>query len=140
MAALAGPVRSLPVGERPADWIEEAGDGASGERQSDRIDGAGADGAFAAVLDESDQEAVKSPWLSPMRFKVQFTASQEYVDSMNEALDLLSHAMSTRDIAELHARAMQALVAELRKQKRAQTDSPRLSNTTVINFSIEPDL
>jgi len=75
-----------------------------------------------------------------MRFKVQFTASQEYVDSMNEALDLLSHAMSTRDIAELHARAMQALVAELRKQKRAQTDSPRLSNTTVINFSIEPDL
>ncbi|HMJ10115.1 MAG TPA: HNH endonuclease signature motif containing protein, partial [Polyangiaceae bacterium] len=132
VAALAGPVRSLPVGERPADWIEEAGDVAFGERwQSDRIDdeGPGSDTAFAAVPDESDQEAAKqSPWLSPMRFKVQFTASQEYVDSMNEALDLLSHEMSDRDIAELHARAMQALVVELRKQKRAETDSPRPSS------------
>ena len=48
-----------------------------------------------------------------------------YVDSMNEAVDLLSHEMSTRDIAELHARAMQALVAQLRNQKRADTSSPR---------------
>jgi 5-methylcytosine-specific restriction endonuclease McrA len=114
VAALAGPVRSLPVGERPADWIED--------------EGSASDTAFAEALDEPDQEAAKSSaWLSPMRFKVQFTASQEYVDSMNEALDLLSHEMSSRDIAELHARAMQALVAELRKEKRADTSSPRPS-------------
>ncbi|HEY6557715.1 MAG TPA: HNH endonuclease signature motif containing protein [Polyangiaceae bacterium] len=114
-AAHAGPVRSLPVGERPADWIDD--------------EGAGADSACPAFPDESDQGAAKSSLLlSPVRFKVQFTASQEYVDSMNEALDLLSHEMSARDIAELHARAMQTLVAELRKQKRAETDSPRPSN------------
>jgi hypothetical protein len=44
---------------------------------------------------------------------------------MNEALDLLSHEMSARDIAEVHARAMKALVAGLRKKKRAATDRPR---------------
>src|SRR5688500_399858 len=37
-------------------------------------------------------------------------------------------ATGQRDIADLHARAMQALVAELRKQKRAETDSPRASD------------
>jgi 5-methylcytosine-specific restriction endonuclease McrA len=62
-----------------------------------------------------------------MRYKVQFTASEEYVASMNEALDLLSHEMSKRDIAEVHARAMTLLVAELRKKKCAATHRPRAS-------------
>ena len=132
VAALAGPVRSLPQGERPGDWIEDTGEETPGERpqrDSGHDQGSGADEALAAAFDASQKEpAQASPWPSPTRFKVQFTASQQYVDSMNEALDLLSHAMSTRDIAEVHARAMQALVAELRKQKRADTLAPRPSN------------
>lgn len=131
VAALAGPVRSLPVGQRPADWIEEAGDGSGEQPPSDSIHdagGPGGDETLAAAPQESPAAATSSPWLSPVRFKVQFTASQAYVDTMNEALDLLSHEMSTRDIAELHTRAMQALVAELRKQKRAESDALRPSN------------
>ncbi len=122
----------MPEGERPADWIEDAGEETSREqapRDWLQDDGSGADEALTAAFVASHQQlAQASPWFSPARFKVQFTASQQYVDSMNEALDLLSHEMSTRDIAEVHARAMQALIAELRKQKRADTHAPRPSN------------
>jgi 5-methylcytosine-specific restriction endonuclease McrA len=125
--AMAPTIRSLPVGDRPADWIEEAGDGPCVEHQradSSDDEDAGTDGAFTAH-GKADEASSLPPWASPVRFKVQFTATEEYVGSMNEALDLLSHEMQSRDIAEIHARAMQALVAELRKKKRAETDRPR---------------
>src|SRR6201999_4479988 len=85
---------------------------------------AGIAGAFTAH-GNADEASSSPPWAAPVRFKVQVTATEEYVGSMNEALDLLSHEMPSRDIAEIHARAMQALVAELRKKKRAETDRPR---------------
>jgi 5-methylcytosine-specific restriction endonuclease McrA len=121
----------LPLGERPGDWIDEASDVPCDvpcveHQHADPNDDedAGVDGAFTAH-GNADEASSAPPWAAPVRFRVQFTATEEYVGSMNEALDLLSHEMSSRDIAEVHARAMQALVAELRKTKRAETDRPR---------------
>jgi 5-methylcytosine-specific restriction endonuclease McrA len=128
---LAPAVRSLKVGDRPADWLEEAGDIPCVEHQgtdSSDDEDAGIDAAFTAHAN-ADEASSLPPWAAPVRFKVQFTATEEYVGSMNEALDLLSHELPSRDVAEVHARAMQALVAELRKKKRAETDRPRPTTT-----------
>jgi hypothetical protein len=55
---------------------------------------------------------------------VEFTASQQYVDLLEQARDLLSHALPNASIDEVHVRALQVLVAELQKKKYAATDRP----------------
>jgi hypothetical protein len=55
----------------------------------------------------------------PQRYSVQFTASEEYVALVEEARALLAHALPSADIAEVHLRAMQTLVAALKKRKFA---------------------
>src|SRR5690606_23907645 len=88
--AFVGPVRSLPEGARPADWIEpprRAETGTAGE---------------VAVAEQARElaeakAALDRAWLAkqqarperPLRFRMQFTAEQEYVDLIEEALDLL---------------------------------------------------
>jgi 5-methylcytosine-specific restriction endonuclease McrA len=57
--------------------------------------------------------------LQPERYKVQFTATEEYVRLVEEAKALLSHAVPNVTLEELHMRAMRALVAELKKKKYA---------------------
>lgn len=57
------------------------------------------------------------PVIGPQRFRVQFTATQEYVDLVERAKALLSHTSESASLDHLHWRAMQALVAELEKKK-----------------------
>ena len=59
----------------------------------------------------------------PERYKVQFTATEEYVRLVDEAKALLSHAVPNVTLEELQMRAMRALVAELKKKKYATKDS-----------------
>jgi 5-methylcytosine-specific restriction endonuclease McrA len=114
------PVRELPHGERPADWSSEDGGGA--EEADATEDGAGAqDGARA----ESDWTAARPAPARPQRFRVQFTATQEYVDLLERARDLLSHARLDRSIEEVHLRALRELVKKLEKKKYAAADNPR---------------
>src|SRR5690606_35881093 len=61
----------------------------------------------------------------PERFKVQFTASQEYVDLLQQAKDLSSHALPNGSIEQLHLQAMRLLVAELKKRRCAEVKRPR---------------
>jgi 5-methylcytosine-specific restriction endonuclease McrA len=61
----------------------------------------------------------------PERFKVQFTATEDYVRLVEEAKGLLSHAVPDVGLEELQIRAMRALVADLRKKKYATTDRCR---------------
>ena len=65
------------------------------------------------------------PLTLPQRYRVQFAATQEYVDLLEEAKDLLAHAVPSRSIEEVHLRAMRALVSELRKRKYAVTENIR---------------
>jgi hypothetical protein len=60
--------------------------------------------------------AVPEP-LASERYKVQFTATEEYVRLVEEAKALLSHAAPRATLEEVHLRAMRALVSELKKKK-----------------------
>jgi hypothetical protein len=69
---------------------------------------------------DGEPDAARTPSLAgPQRYKVQFTASEEYVQLVEEARALLSHALPSRDLAEVHLRAMRTLVTELKKRKYA---------------------
>jgi hypothetical protein len=73
----------------------------------------------------SEPEPASPPWLEPLRYKVQFEASEEYVELVEKAKALLSQTAPRVDLGELHLRAMRALVTELERKKYAATDRPR---------------
>jgi hypothetical protein len=106
MAALRGPVRNLP----PGNGRGEAPVGALAELQSNPEPAI----APAPVL----EPAPPMPSV-PMHYKVQFTADQAYMALLEEARDLLAHDNPTRDFVEVQRKALELLVAELRKRKHA---------------------
>jgi hypothetical protein len=56
---------------------------------------------------------------APERYRVQFTASEEYVQLLQQAKDLASHALPSGSIEQLQLQAMRLLVAELKKRRHA---------------------
>ena len=63
--------------------------------------------------------------LSETRYRVQFTASVELKAKLDRAKALLRHRSPYVDEAEVVDRALDALLAQLDKQKFAKTDKPR---------------
>ncbi len=126
-AASFNPVRELPPGERPGDWIEGGADKAEGRDAPARGDNTSS--SDAPVRGDGADNDLASGGVAPargaQRYKVQFTASQEYVELLERACDLLSHAVPDRSIAEVNLRALRELVAALEKKKYAATDQPR---------------
>jgi hypothetical protein len=108
------PVRELAPGERPRDWTANANDTE----------------AETAPLSEPQPhtlpacEGQPAP-LSPERYRVQFTAGEEYVKLVEEARALLSHSAPRVTLDEIQLRAMRALVAELERKKYAVTARPK---------------
>ena len=62
--------------------------------------------------------------LSPARYKVQFTASQELRDKIERARELLSHRVFGGDLAEVFDRVLSIAVAKLERERFALTDKP----------------
>ena len=131
--AFVGPVRSLPEGDRPADWIEpstRAGTGTAGELADPERAPELADLEQARELAEAEA-ALERAWLAkqqarperPLRFHVQFTAEQEYVDLLEEAFDLLGLKQRAASLPELQLRALREFVERLR-QRRTGTKRP----------------
>jgi hypothetical protein len=60
-----------------------------------------------------------------MRYKVQFTADQAYVDLLEQARDLLSPQIPDRDLARVQQLAIEALMEKLSRRKYAATSRPR---------------
>jgi hypothetical protein len=54
---------------------------------------------------------------APQRYRVEFTASQEYAGLLERAQDLLSHAVPSRSLEEVHVRALRLLVDKLERRK-----------------------
>jgi hypothetical protein len=73
----------------------------------------------------SEHAAVVPSVQGPQRYRVQFTASEEYVDLVERARALLSHSVPNAPLDDLHVRAMRALVVELEKRRYALTKQPR---------------
>jgi hypothetical protein len=117
------PVRELSPGERPRDWMEDANEGeavaTAGFTLSDSEDA-----SARASADASDQTPPAEPLL-PQRYKVQFTAGEEYVKLVEEAQALLSHSAPRATLDEIQLRAMRALVAELKRRKHAVVARPQ---------------
>ncbi len=106
------PVRELEPGNRPRDWMD----------------------ASAPVPEPApDPEPEPMPMSEPprdddtQRYSVQFTASQEYVELLERAKDLLSHTGADKSLEQVHLRALQALVAELEKRRYGVGAKPRES-------------
>ncbi len=112
------PIRDLEPGDRPRDWMEPM---TTEPMVSEPV-----------VAPEStpltDAKLQTAPArLEPQRYRVQFEASEEYVELVERAKALLSHEHESAGLAELHLRAMRALVAELERRKYAVTAQPRSS-------------
>ena len=111
-----GPVRELSPGDRPKDWIDNDAGDAVVEPEEESLEATPCTGG-----DTDDAAQLAPSALAPQRYKVQFTATQEYVDLLEEARDLLSHAVSGRSLEQVHLRAMRSLVTQLRKRRYAAT-------------------
>ena len=57
--------------------------------------------------------------LGALRYRVEFTASERYVELLEEARNLLQHRVPDRDVARVHELAMTAFVEHLRKRRQA---------------------
>jgi hypothetical protein len=118
------PVRELPPGERPRDWGDSANDLSAEDLASSRADGS--EEAMSMQTDVAAPAGVDAEapdFLAPERYKVQFTATAEYVRLVDEAKALLSHAVPHATLEEIHLRAMRAFVSELAKKKYAAKDA-----------------
>jgi hypothetical protein len=111
------PVRELSPGERPRDWMEDANEGEAAAPADFMLSDNDAVSTRAGT-DASDQTSPAEP-LSPQRYKVQFTAGEEYVKLVEEAQALLSRSAPRATLDEIQLRAMRALVAELKRRKHA---------------------
>jgi hypothetical protein len=123
------PVRELTPGDRPRDWMDDAAERAN-DFESEAM-------APAELEVQKDAEPPEPPTptlsrLAPERFSVQFTASEEYVQLVEEARALLSHSTPPPALDELHLRALRSLVAELKRQKYAVTTRPRQPSPNAI--------
>jgi hypothetical protein len=62
--------------------------------------------------------------LAPQRYEIRFTARAETREKLRRAQDLLRHAVSSGDPAEIIDRALTALLDQLAKKKQAATERP----------------
>ena len=141
------PVRELEPGERPREWgvlaadvearadvaAPAAGVHAAGVHVPDAdaptggVDApdtnAPAAGAGAEVHAPPRAEGREFGELGPQLYKVEFTATEEYVRLVEEAKALLSHAAPRATLEDVQLRAMRALVETLRKRKYGTKDA-----------------
>jgi hypothetical protein len=81
------PVRALTPGDRPRDWLTP------------------------------EELSAPARTTEPLRYKVQFTATVEYIELMERAAALLSNRGEQNGIEEIHLRALRLLVERLEKRR-----------------------
>ena len=115
-------VRELGPGDAPRDWVGDLRDFGSDAAESAN------DGLHAAEpsvpAPARPEPSVPAPARSettavtgPLRYGVQFSAGEEYVQLVERAKALLSHAHGKSSLEEIHLRAMRLLVADLEKRR-----------------------
>jgi hypothetical protein len=124
--SLMGPVRDLPEGARPADWMAwKEQETSTAEVQSDELssdelssDELSSDELSSDEVPAADVPPVRDASTRPLQYKVQFTASQRYVDLLEEAIALLGHERPRPGLPDVQLRALELLVVKLRKERR----------------------
>jgi len=119
------------IGYRPDDAVTRAGAAAIANRPDDAETGArtaAIEGMRGSNTPVAPRKLVQTAGLPPppeLRYKVQFTADQGYVDLLEEARNLLQHELPTRDLVEVQRRALELLVHKLRQRKHAARERPQ---------------
>jgi hypothetical protein len=113
-ASLAGPVRELPPGTARGCAPPAAFEPDDRRRESP------APAREPEPIEKSDSKPVV-----PLRYRIEFSVSQEYVDRLEEARNLLQHRIPSRDIAQIHELAMGAFVEQLRRRRQAVLKLPK---------------
>ena len=109
VAALCGPVRELPAGERPRDWAN---------------DETGCEEAERDALPVGPVPADLPPVTCPQHYQVQFTTVEEHANLIERAKALLARERPGATLGELHLEAMKVFVAALEKRKFGVTERP----------------
>ncbi len=143
---VAGYVRHLTPGNEPTEapsapprWLETSTAGevadtrsveaASAPARPDPMASAPArpdpDVSAATALPTARDADVASapPRLASMRYRVQFTADQAYVDLLEQARDLLEHQIPNRDLSAVQRFAIEALVEALTRRKYGRIET-----------------
>ena len=112
VASLAGPVRQLAAGVNAGDAPPRPENETHAEcsHEPER---------------REDVVETESARLVSQRYRVEFTASQRYVELLEEARNLVQHRVPDRDVARVHELAMAAFVEQLRKRRQAATSRAR---------------
>jgi hypothetical protein len=85
-----------------------------------------------AALARSESAVLSAGPLQPqLRFKVQFTADQAYVDLLERAKALLWHQLPNGDLVELQRLALEALVEKLQQRKCGALARAKQSTATL---------
>jgi len=120
------------------DEQREASMPATGERRGvsspalDEKPEAGHDVTMTVPAGESQPTASASA-VAELRYKVQFTADQAYVELLEEARNLLQHELPSRDLVAVQRRALELLVHKLRQRKYADRERPRPKASQPVN-------
>ena len=129
-ASLRGPVRELMRGVEGGRGAAACNVDSCNDASGEVCDGEGASDAVAtespapARVESEPSVAVSKP-LGPLRYRVEFTASERYVELLEEARNLLQHQVPDRDVARVHELAMAAFVEQLRKRRQAASGRSR---------------
>ncbi len=90
------------------------------------------------VRSNESQPTASVPSAAELRYKVQFTVDQAYVELLQEARNLLQHELPSRDLVEVQRRALELLVRKLRQRKYAARERPRAKAPKPVNGAPQP--
>ncbi|HWP04183.1 MAG TPA: HNH endonuclease [Polyangiaceae bacterium] len=108
--SLCPPVRTLPAGERPCDWVNE----------SERVQVSKNDGTQFMAAEIAEIAELAAPARldePPPLYQMQFTTTAEHAELLARAKSLLSHRSPKVRIGDVHLQAMRLLVEALEKQR-----------------------
>jgi hypothetical protein len=107
------PVRELTPGDRPREWAGAAPAEVSAPARTSEAPELSA----PARTSESTELSALAPAAVPLRYKVQFTATDEYVALVERARALLSHGERPATVDAIQLEALRVFVAQLEKKR-----------------------
>lgn len=127
------PVRELQPGDALRDWMNDVLPGSAADQPAP----ARPEPAEATPPEPAPARSEMTPVTGPLRYGVQFSANDEYVQLVERAKALLSHAHGKSALEEIHLRAMRLLVADLETRRFAKLARPRQKRRAVRDAAVE---
>jgi 5-methylcytosine-specific restriction endonuclease McrA len=137
------PIESSPRGDRPRDQMDEPLDTSAPAR----IEGPfprllASDGLCNWMGVKSAEGSAPARVFGPLRYKVQFTATEEFVELIERARALLSKRKGPASIDEIQLEALRVFVASLEKKRYGVSDRRKLHPTRAsmpaLDFGSDP--